>query len=593
MPVIATAGHVDHGKSTLVLALTGRDPDRWDEEKRRGLTIDLGFAWTTLGERAVGFVDVPGHERFVKNMLAGVEGADATLFVVAADEGWKPQSEEHLAVLDLLGIHRGVVALTRADLVDDDSLELAALEVADRLEGTTLAGSEIVPTSAPNGDGIDRLRAALTGILEGVAPEDRDRPRLWIDRAFTIGGAGTVVTGTLLDGSLSVGDILEVYPGGHRVRVRGLQVHEGDVGQAAAGNRTAVNISGADLAGLGRGMMLGRPGDWRPSRRLVASLRAVRGLEGPPGDRGSHHLHLGSGSWPARLRTVDRSDDRWIVILDTEEPIAVRAGDRLVLREVGRQAVVAGGTVLDPHPAGRSRPVRATVDALVGAATDPDSIATRLLSVRRVARIADLTADSGGGRPRGAVIVSDLAVSPEAHDSLSQEAAEAVRRYHRSHPFRPGIPVATLAQDLGIDPTTLAAIAPSFPGVAADGATMRSGDHRPDKAAGEDPAWEAARRRLVGAGAAPPAAGELGLDRDALGALLRARSLVGVGSDFAYLPETIDEIVAATRALPDGFTVADFRDALGITRKHAIPLLEWLDEQGLTRREGDGRTVRR
>jgi len=200
MPVIATAGHVDHGKSTLVLALTGRDPDRWAEEKRRGLTIDLGFAWTDLGGRPVGFVDVPGHERFVKNMLAGVDGADAALFVVAADEGWKPQSEEHLAVLDLIGIERGVVALTRADIVDDDRLELAALEVGERLEGTTLEGSEVVATAAPSGRGIDRLRDALAGALDGVTDEDRGRPRLWIDRSFTIGGAGTIVTGTLVGG---------------------------------------------------------------------------------------------------------------------------------------------------------------------------------------------------------------------------------------------------------------------------------------------------------------------------------------------------------------------------------------------------------
>jgi len=593
MPVIATAGHVDHGKSALVIALTGRDPDRWDEEKRRGLTIDLGFAWTRLGDRDVGFVDVPGHERFVKNMLAGVDGADAALFVVAADEGWKPQSEEHLAVLDLIGIRRGVVALTRADLVDPDRLELASLEIGERLEGTTLAGSEIVPTAAPDGTGIDRLRSALTAVLDGLDDMDRERPRLWIDRAFTIGGAGTIVTGTLVGGSVAVGDTLQIHPGDDAPRVRGLQVHEAEVERAAPGNRTAVNLSGADRAGLARGMMLGRPGDWRATRRFVTALRTVRDVTADPGDRGSHHLHVGSGSWPVRVRTVDRSEGHWLALIDSDDPIPLTAGDRLVLREVGRQAVVAGGVVLDPHPARRTRAVRATMHLLGRAASDPDEAATRLLAVRGVARLDELAADSGGGRPNDAVIAGELALSAEAHADLSDRASTAARAFHDQHPFRPGLPVASLARELGLDASTLSAIVASLDGLASDGATIRLESHHPQEAAGSDPAWEAARKVLLEAGATPPAMGELPVGRDALSSLLRSGALVGVGSDFVYLPETLDGIVTAAKALPDGFTVADFRDALGMTRKHAIPLLEWMDERGITRRQGDVRVVRR
>ncbi|MGH8875565.1 MAG: selenocysteine-specific translation elongation factor, partial [Acidimicrobiia bacterium] len=247
MPVVGTAGHVDHGKSTLVRALTGRDPDRWEEEKRRGLTIDLGFAWTTLPDGSeVSFVDVPGHERFIKNMLAGVEAIDVALLVVAADEGWMPQSEEHLAVLDLLGVRHGVVAVTKVDRVDADMVELATLEVEERLRGTSLEGCPVVPVAAPAGKGLDELRARL---VEATAASERPatgRSRLWIDRAFTIAGAGTVVTGTLLDGPLEVGEQVTVWPLQIDARVRGLQSHERDLRRAEPRRRVAINLAGLD-----------------------------------------------------------------------------------------------------------------------------------------------------------------------------------------------------------------------------------------------------------------------------------------------------------------------------------------------------------
>ncbi|MFZ0012617.1 MAG: selenocysteine-specific translation elongation factor, partial [Acidimicrobiia bacterium] len=262
MPVVGTAGHVDHGKSTLIQRITGRNPDRWVEERERGLTIDLGFAWAILPDGPeVSFVDVPGHERFLKNMLAGIEAIDVALFVVAADEGWMPQSEEHLAVLDLLGVSRGVVAVTKADAVDEDLLELAMAEVGERLEGTSLSSAPIVAVSGRTGDGVPRLLGELVAQLP-AKPFDEGRPRLWVDRSFPVAGAGTIVTGTLLDGSLSVDDTVVIAPAGSTARIRGIQSHEKTHDSVGPARRVALNLGGIDHHDIRRGDMLGLPGQW-------------------------------------------------------------------------------------------------------------------------------------------------------------------------------------------------------------------------------------------------------------------------------------------------------------------------------------------
>ena len=306
MRVIATAGHVDHGKSTLVWGLTGTDPDRWAEEKSRGLTIDLGFAFTTLPSgQEVGFVDVPGHGRLVKNMLAGVSAVDACLFVVAASEGWKEQSEEHLRILELLGIGRGVVALTKVGLVDDDERDLAAMEIADRLHGTFLEGAEIVPVDVPGGMGLDVLRAALDRLVERTPPAaDRGRPRLWVDRSFAIRGAGPVVTGTLVGGSLKVDDELLVEPGHRTARIRGLQSHHRRLETAPPGRRLAINLSGVSHHEVRRGQALVRPGQWHLTAVLDGSLQVLHSVAHPVTDRGAFAVYLGSGDFPARLRIL-------------------------------------------------------------------------------------------------------------------------------------------------------------------------------------------------------------------------------------------------------------------------------------------------
>jgi selenocysteine-specific elongation factor len=594
MPIVGTAGHVDHGKSTLIRALTGRDPDRWDEEKRRGLTIDLGFAWTTLPDGTeVGFVDVPGHERFIKNMLAGVGAIDVALFVVAADEGWMPQSEEHLAVLDLLGVTRGVVALTRADLVDGELLELAELELRERLEGTSLEGAAVVATSAPQGRGLDEIVDALRAALAKVPPRTGDRTRMWIDRAFTIGGAGTVVTGTLLEGRIAVGDTLVVLPQNIPVRVRGLQSHERSVDIALPGTRTAVNVVGIDRDEAERGSMLGRPEDWRISRRFTVALRTVRGLGEPLRSRGAYRLHLGSGSWPARLRLLEGAelDGRGAALVEPDTSIPVTAGDRLVLREVGRRAVVAGGRVLDPHPPRRGSDVRRSVATLLAAET-PDDVAQALLDVRGVVRRDDLAADSGGGRAHRGLDAGGWVVAVNRRVEIEEAAVTRTRAYQQANPLRPGIPKPDLATTLRVAPEILEVIVRASDDLVEQGAHVRTPDFLGTLDASGEEAWTRADETLQACGLAVPRRTELGLDREQLHVVIREGRLVEVSDEFVYLPGELDRLVARVRELGDGFTVAEFRDRFDISRKYAVPLLEWLDRTGVTRRDGDVRLVR-
>ncbi|MGH2676460.1 MAG: selenocysteine-specific translation elongation factor, partial [Actinomycetota bacterium] len=356
MDVVATAGHVDHGKSSLVVRLTGIDPDRWEEEKRRGLTIDLGFAWCTLPSgREVGFVDVPGHERFVRNMLAGVGPVRLVLFVVAADEGWKPQSEEHLEIVDVLGAAAGVVALTKADLVDQETIAERAEEVRERLAGTALETASVVPCSSITGHGLDALAAALDAMVAGApSPEDRGRPRIDIDRSFTIRGAGTVVTGTLTGGTLSVGDEVVIHPDGTTARIRSLQTHRRPVEVALPVSRVAANLAATSRDEVVRGDVLARPGQWRPTSLLEVRLRPVRSLGRPLTARGAYKLYAGSAERDASVRlygTAELGADRTALArVRLTRPIVAEIGDRFVLREAGRRETVAGGVVLDPEP---------------------------------------------------------------------------------------------------------------------------------------------------------------------------------------------------------------------------------------------------
>lgn len=579
MPVVGTAGHVDHGKSTLIRALTGRDPDRWAAEKERGLTIDLGFSWTRLPSGVdVSFVDVPGHERFVKNMLAGIEMIDAALFVVAADEGWMPQSEEHLAVLDLLEVKAGIVALTKIDRVDADGSALAGLEVADRLEGTTLEGAQIVPVSGTTGQGLDDLIEALDRIAIHPSPP-ADRPRIWVDRSFTVGGAGTVITGTLVGGHLVVGEKVSIYPSEAQATIRGLQSHETEVARADPGTRIAVNLRSLERAEAPRGAMLGRPDEWRLTTRFSGSLRLARYVDEMP-ERGAFQAHIGSGAHPARIERM--GDHHALIGLDTALP--VQFGDRFILRETGRRQVVAGGVILDVDPR-RGEPGLADA-AELGVALTADDVADTLLRIREIDDLARLAAHSGGGVPVDGLVVGGCALSRSHVEKLDRELHAIVEEEHRRRPLRPGIDMATLDGLLGLDHSIVEHLVERSASLHRQGPDVGLLGHSAHLSAEQEDAWRNAQQTLR-AGLAVPGEDELGLDPELIHLKLRLGELIRVARDHVVLPEQAELVANHIERLKDGFTVAEFRDATGLSRKHSVPYLEWADGRGLTVRRGD------
>jgi selenocysteine-specific elongation factor len=559
--VVATAGHVDHGKSTLVEALTGTDPDRFAEEKARGLTIDLGFATTTLPSGAVlSLVDVPGHVRFIKNMLAGVGAVDACLFVVAATEGWKPQSEEHLRILELLGVRHGVVALTKVGPADDDLVDLARLEVEERVAGTFLEGAPVVDTDAPTGVGLENLRAALDDLLAATpTAADHGRPRLWIDRAFSARGAGTVVTGTLTGGRLHTDDELAVHPAGSPVRVRALQNHHAERDELPPGSRCAVNLVGVAHDEVVRGHVLVRSDQWHHTTVVDASLRVLDRLDHPVSRRGAHVVYLGSGEHPVRMRILgpDALDPgtEGAVRIHLPEPLPLLPGDRFVLRESGRAETVGGGEVLDVDPterASRARPDRSVdrvvrergwvpvdeLERLTGERREPDLdrwVVDPVVLHRTLEDLRNALADAG---PRGLDLVG-----------LSELARAAV----------------VLLDDAGVEAGRL------VPAGVADPLA----DH-PFVAA------------LAASPFVPPPPD--GVDRGDLRELVRRGDVVEVEGIF-FASSAVDAAARlAARLLadhPEGFTVSTFREEAGNTRKHAMPLLARLDATGMTRRRGD------
>ncbi|MFJ2029148.1 selenocysteine-specific translation elongation factor [Streptosporangium sp. NPDC087985] len=598
MRVIATAGHVDHGKSTLVRALTGMEPDRWAEERRRGMTIDLGFAWTTLrsGER-LAFVDVPGHERFVTNMLAGVGPSPAVMFVVAADEGWRPQSAEHLAALNALGIRHGLLVVTRSDLADP---ELATEEARLHLEGTSLAGMAAIAVSGLTRQGIPELEASLGRLAAELPEPDRESPvRLWIDRVFTVTGAGTVVTGTLAHGTLHVGD--ELVAGGERVQIRGLQALNQRTDLVSATARVAVNLRGTGRAVLSRGTALLTPGAWITTE--VIDVRLDPG-ETPKGDL---VFHLGSAAVPARLRPLGEGTAR----LTLARPLPLRSGERGLLRAPGRRAIVAGVRVLDvrPTPLRRRGASAARAAALAGVSVPT---AADLLRWHGLLNRTDLTAmgcppavhpgpdvpptgstvwpvpgDPPAGRPgsgdpsAGRPVAGDWFADPGHWSALGRDLAEQVSRHAQ------GITVEAAAHLLGLPGRRLveALVAPPL--------TIRSGViQQGDRDRAPLPSRIAKAVAALGAELAErpfdaPTARRLAaleLTGKSLAAAVRAGALLAVAGNVVLLPDA--PVLAATllRKLPSPFTVSQARAALDSSRRVVVPLLEHLDARGLTRR---------
>lgn len=580
--VVATAGHVDHGKSTLVEALTGMATDRLAEERRRGLSIDLGFAWTRLPSgRTVAFVDVPGHRRFVGTMLAGVGAVPAVMFVVAADEGWMPQSQEHLAALDALRVRHGLLVVTRSDLADPEPARAEALE---KLAASSLGAVEAVCVSAPAParTGVDRLLPALDRLVAGIPRPRTEGPvRLWIDRSFSVRGAGTVVTGTLQAGRISLADRLEAAAAGRPVTVRGLQSMGQALPHVTAPARVAVNLRGVRAAELSRGDALVTPGTWLASRTVDVLLR------GAPAGRlpGGLTLHVGSAAVAVRARRLGDASAR----LALAGPLPLRIGDAGLLRHPGAHDIAAGVTVLDVRPPALERRGAAGVRAreLQGMDGTPDGRS----EVRRrgLIRTGELTA-MGADVPF-APVAGDWLADPARWAELRAELERLVGEHAREDPLAPGLTVADAGRRLGLPDAQLAAELVRAPLVVRDGRILAAAPDRQLPPAVRS-AVDRLRRQLADAPFQAPDADRLhglGLDDRALRAAVRTGALLRIDAGVYLLPGADAEAVRVLRALPQPFTVSQARQALGTSRRVAMPLLEMLARRGVTRRDADGR----
>ncbi|MCZ7534153.1 MAG: selenocysteine-specific translation elongation factor [Acidimicrobiia bacterium] len=587
MPIIGTAGHVDHGKSTLVMALTGRDPDRWKEEKERGLTIDLGFAWTDIGGTEFGFVDVPGHERFIKNMLAGVVAVDINLLVVAADSGWMPQTEEHVRVLDLLGGSTGIIAVTRTDLVDQDTLDLTMLEIAEEVAGTGLESWPVVGVSPVTGGGIEDLRDTISSIAATTSPDVEGMFRMWVDRSFVIHGSGVVVTGTVQRGTLTIDDSVEIQPHGLVTRVRGLHHHDAGVGAVHAGQRAAINLAGVDIAQVNRGTLLATPGTSQATTRVLVAPLHARGYDELP-RRGAFHVHSGT----ADRTTTIRSLSPMVTSLTFTHALPAVVGDRVIIRESGRQAVVAGGTVIDPDPTQdlTRNEINALCAAVMGA-SDQGAAADALLEARGSSTLEALARSTGGGIPSTPFVVGTTALSASFVESEASQAIEIVKDYHHEHPRRDGIAKAELVSRTGIDVHVLDRLVSYSPDLVESHGVVRLASFSNELSDTDQASWSAVRESLEESFDVARAS-DLPLDPDIMHSLQRRGDLVRIDADLVFTARQMEELTSRIGELSDGFTVSEFRDHFGMARRQAVPLLEWFDKEGITRRQGNGRLVR-
>ncbi|MEW1589995.1 selenocysteine-specific translation elongation factor [Micromonospora vinacea] len=587
MFVVATAGHVDHGKSTLVRALTGMEPDRWAEERRRGMTIDLGFAWTTLPSGGtVAFVDVPGHERFVPNMLAGVGPVPAALMVVAADEGWMPQSAEHLAALDALGVAYGLLAVTRADLADPGP---ATARARAEIAATSLGAVPAVAVSGLTGAGLPELRGALDRLAAHLPAAVVDDPvRLWVDRSFTVRGSGTVVTGTLGAGRLRVGDELELAGADEPVRVRGLHCLGEARAEAAAVARVAVNLRGTPRDRLGRGDALLTPGRFHHTDLVDVRLAGDPAADLPA----TLTLHVGSAAVPVRVRPLGPDTVR----LRLARPLPLLVGDRALLRDPGRHHVSGGVRVLDvaPPPLGRRGAAAARAQVLAELDGRPDLAGE--LRRRRLVRAGALlrmgvpvhAEPVRDGPAYAEPVAADWLADPAHWRRLGEQVTEEVTRYAREQPLEPGMPVDALRQRLALPDRALveALVRPPLR-IHAGRVGAAGADALPE------PVARAVQRVRAEYGDRPfraPEADRLvdfGLGPREIGAAVRAGALLRLADNVVLLPDALDDAVRVLAGLPQPFTLSAARQALDTTRRVAVPLLELLDRRGATRRLPD------
>ena len=621
MYVIGTAGHVDHGKSTLVKALTDIDPDRFPEEKAREMTIDLGFAWMTLPSgREVSIVDVPGHERFIKNMLAGVGAIDLALLIVAADESVMPQTREHLAILDILQITRGLVVVTKTDLVDDELVELVKAEVEDTLKGTSFEGCPMVGVSAYTGDGMDELKATMDSILDVTeARKDLGRPRLPIDRCFTISGFGTVVTGTLIDGTLTVGQEVELAGSGQRARVRGLQSHKTKVDATDPGVRLAVNLSGLSRDEVERGEVLTIPGWLKPTRRLDVRLRMVKNAAHPLKHNEGITFHLFTSESLARVRLLDADrlaagEEGWVQIL-LSDPIPVVKGDFFVIRS--SEDTLGGGQVVDPNPRRRYRRFDDDVverlmtldqgtggDIIISVAKQWEPCDLTVLSQRTnlpreevTERVSQLTEE--GHLVSLGDLESDadaVVYSAQGWDVLKSKVSSALQLYHTQYPLRQGVPAQEIRSRLNLSQPVYQRV---LAGLTEQGVVVdeRQSLRLPDHEITLTPKMEEEASSYLKSLQKNPysPSSDQQVSSELLGVLIDQGKVVrvtdGVVFDAAAYREMTESIVQHLKD-QGNITVAEARTMFDTSRKYILPLLEHMDQQQITRRTGDERVLR-
>ncbi|GAC1378165.1 MAG: selenocysteine-specific translation elongation factor [Ktedonobacteraceae bacterium] len=651
MSCIGTAGHVDHGKSTLVKALTGIDPDRLIEEKERGMTIDLGFAWLKLpGGQEVSIVDVPGHESFIKNMLAGVGGIDAALLVIAADEGVMPQTREHLAILDLLRVQRGIVALTKADLVDDEWLELVREEIAEQLLPTTLASAPIIPVSAYTKQGLPTLLSALEQMLnEAQEQQNIARPRLPIDRVFSMTGFGTIVTGTLLDGSFKIGQEVEVLPQGFRTRIRSLQTHQHGVDIAQPGSRVAINLASISRTELARGDVVAQPGQLRTTQLVDAYISLLNDAPHPLAHNTLVDFYSGSQEVPAKVRLLDVEElqpgqSAWVQLRLSRPAVLVRR-DRFILRIPSPSTTIGGGAVVEVQPRyhRRFQPsvlkrlstleqgapeelVLATLDRrtrIVGvapastkaAATKSKSptaksnatkglIGYELTEIVKQSNLAqDVTQQTLETllTERRVRKVGTLWFAQSVWEALVEETTRLLSEQHRQYPLRSGLSKEEWRTRLGLASRMAMEIFPALlsEGVvaeAAGGSFIRLPHFEPHFTQAEQQQVAQLLQRFRESPYAPPGRTEVEtqIGTETLNALIEQGHLMKLGDGILFLRETYDQAIAILvqyLQTHDKMTVAEARDVLGATRKYILPLLEHMDALKITRRIGDERML--
>ena len=621
MYVIGTAGHVDHGKSTLVKALTGIDPDRLPEEKEREMTVDLGFAWMTLPSgREISIIDVPGHERFIKNMLAGVGAVDLALLIVAADESVMPQTREHLAILDILQIRRGLIAITKTDLVEEELVDLVKAEVEDVVQGTCMEGSPMIGVSAYTGAGLDDLKANIDQTLDHTeARRDLGRPRLPVDRCFSISGFGTVVTGTLIDGTLTVGQEVELAASGRRCRIRGLQSHKSMVDNIDPGVRLAVNLSGVPRQDIARGEIVTVPGWLTPTRRLDARLRMVKSAPHPLRHNQGVTFHLFTSETSARVRLLDTERlapdaEGWVQIL-LEEPIPAVKGDFFVIRSA--EDTLGGGQVVEPNPRRRHRRFNSTVieqlmmldegtgeDVLLSVADQWGPCDLTALSRRSnlpteevLERMAKLEQD------RDVVVLGDLegdsdavVYSAQGWNILTSKLSSTLQSYHNQYPLRRGAPSQEMRSRLSLSQPVFLKV---LYRLSQEGTVVEDNQqlHLPDHQVTLTPQMEQTAATYLASlerePFSPPT--DKPPDPELLAAIIGMGQVVKVNESVVFSASAYQQQVERIKAHIEekgSITVAEGRTMFDTSRKYILPLLEYLDQQHITRRVGDERILR-